>query len=546
MSDPSFNTAPAAQKDSLRRRGFFFFYLLLFPLLLQLIFGCFSFSLTEWGNWFAGLLFRGIPGGLLLYAALKLPPKGQKIFLLLLTAGAGLFDLIDLFLLFHFGTTFDFGVWQLMKIAPAHEVTGFCKLFLLRFTTVGILLIYPVMGWLIFTVRKKKTLWLSGTLVTCLALFFFNCFAPETTVLPRDPGKELKELLHSWQSRKRHLDLEEAAKKITASHTAEEALFLLVIGESHSRRRSSLYGFEKETMPLLKKLFLEKQLFRFDNAVTPHVMTHLALPYLLTFAPLKTKDFSRFPSVADVFRKAGFKVFYLYNQTPDTEKALPFLAAAKRSDVFVSCSASGQQPDEKAVDFVQKVLSDPAKKKLIILQLLGSHWEYAKTFPPEKAFFQVPLQSSQKEKIINDYDNSLRYLDQNLFRLITLLAKEDQKSVLLYLPDHGEALYEREDFVGHTDLFPTASTAEIPFFVWLSEKARSSSLSQRLEAARQRPFYSADLPHLLVDLADIQTNVFQPERSVINKNYKAPGRNVSTRELDYDTLPDRTQPTSAP
>ena len=546
MSKSSFNTAPVPQKDSLRRRGFFFFYLLLFPLLLQLIFGGFSFSLTEWGNWFAGLLFRGALGLLLLYPVLKLPPKGQKIFLYLLTAGAGLFDLIDLFLLFHFGTTFDFGVWQLMKIAPLHEVTGFCKLFLLRFTTVGILLIYTVMGVLIFSVREKKNLWLGGTLVTCLALLFFNSFAPETTVLPRNPGKELKELLHSWQSRKRHLHLEEAAKKITSTHAADEALFLLVIGESHSRRRSSLYGFEKETMPLLKKLFLEKQLFRFDNAVTPHVMTHLALPYLLTFAPLQSKDFSRFPSVPDVFRKAGFKVFYLYNQTPDTEKALPFLAAAKRSDVFVSCSASGQKFDEKAVDRVQNVLNDPAKKKLIILQLLGNHWEYAKTFPPEKAFFKVPLQSAQKEKIINDYDNSLRCLDQNLFRLITLLAREDKKSVLLYLPDHGEALYEREEFAGHTDLFPTASTAENPFLIWLSEKARTASLTEQLEAARNRPFYSADLPHLLVDLAEIQTNVFQKERSVINKNYKAPRRTVSTRKLDYGTLPDRTQPISAP
>ena len=546
MSASPLNTAPVPQKDSLRRRSFFFFYLLLLPLLLQLIFGGFSFSLTEWGNWFAGLLFRGIPGALLLYTALKLPLRGQKICLWLLTAGAALFNLIDLFLLFHFGTTFDFSVWQLMKIAPLHEVTGFCKLFLLRFTTLGILLIYPVTGGLIFTVRKKKTLWLSGTLATCLVLLFFNCFAPETTVLPRNPGKELKELLYSWQSRERHLHLEEAAKKITSSHTDDEALFLLVIGESHSRRRSSLYGFEKETMPLLKKLFLEKQLFRFDNAVTPHVMTHLALPYLLTFAPLQSKEFSRSPSVPDVFRKAGFKVFYLYNQTPDTENALPFLAAAKRADVFVSCSASGQKFDEKAVDLVQNCLNDPAKKKLIILHLLGSHWEYAKTFPAEKAFFKVPLQSSQKEKIITDYDNSLRCLDQNLFRLITLLARGNKKSVLLYLPDHGEALYEREEFVGHTDLFPTASTAEIPFLIWLSEKARTASLPEKLEEARKRPFYSVDLPHLLVDLADIRTNVFLPERSVINKNYKVPRRPVSTRELDYEKLPDRTQPISAP
>lgn len=540
------DTAPVPQKNNLRRRSFFFFYLLLLPLLLQLIFGAFSFSLTEWGNWSAAFLFRSVSGGVLLWAALKFPSRLQKLFLWLLTLGAGLFNLLDLFLLFHFGTTFDWSVWQLIKIAPAHEVTGFCKLFLLRFTTLGILLIYPVAGALIFTVKKRKILWLSGTLFTGGVLLFFNCFAPETTILPRNPGKELKKMLHSWQSRKLHRNLEEAARKVKSAPVTGEALHLLVIGESHSRRRSSLYGFEKETTPMLKKLFLEKQLFRFDNAVTPHVMTHLVLPHLLTFAPLQTKDFSRAPAVADVFRQAGFKVFYIYNQTPDTEDALPFLAAAKRSDVFVSLSGSRRQFDEKAVDLVRHFLTDPAEKKLIILHLLGNHWEYGKTFPPDKALFKVSPKASPKEKIINDYDNSLRCLDQNLFRLITLLAKENKESVFLYLSDHGEALYEREDFAGHTDLFPTASTAEIPFVIWLSEKARTPSRVKQLTAARKRPFFSADLPHLLTELAQIKTNLFLPERSVINDTYKAPRRPVSTRQLNYDELPDRTHPTSEP
>ena len=95
------DTAPVPPKDNLRRRSFFFFYLLLLPLLLQLIFGAFSFSLTEWGNWSAAFLFRSVSGGVLLWAALKFPSRRQKLFLWLLTLGAGLFNLLDLFLLFY-------------------------------------------------------------------------------------------------------------------------------------------------------------------------------------------------------------------------------------------------------------------------------------------------------------------------------------------------------------------------------------------------------------------------------------------------------------
>ena len=187
-------------------------------------------------------------------------------------------------------------VWQLMGTAPFHEVKGFFKLFLLRFSTLGLLLIYPVLGFIIFSVKKKKGLFLGLLLFSGAVLLFFNSVAPEV-ILPRNPVGRLKDLVQSWQSLQLHKNLEEAAQSVTASNSDEEAIYMLVIGESHSRRRSSLYGFPLNTTPNLKKLYDEKKIFRFDDAVTPHVMTHLALPRLITFTEGTEKDFSRSPAL---------------------------------------------------------------------------------------------------------------------------------------------------------------------------------------------------------------------------------------------------------
>ncbi len=535
---------PLPQKDFLYRWNFFFTWLLLFPLLLQLIFGLFSFTGAQWSNWLATLLFRGIAGTLFILLLPRIPRKAACALMIAGSIGAGIFNLLDIFLLLHFGTTFDYGIWQLIRIAPWHEAKGFFQLFLLRFTTLAILLLYPAAGIIIFTVKKNKTLLTLLLLFTGAVLFFFNSVIPPKKLHIATPAENLKSFLRSWQSVQLHQELEKASSSLIVSNDDSEALYVLVIGESHSRRRSSFYGFSKNTTPELKKMVQQKQIFRFDDAVTPHTMTIFALPELLTLYRGEKKHFSHFPSLPDIFRKAGFKVWYICNQTPDSEKELPFLAAAKRSDHFISLTRSKQEPDGKIIDIFSKILQSPYAKKLIIIQLLGNHWEYSSTYPKGEGVFKSSAQASHREKIINEYDNSLHYLDKNLARLISLLEKQNKNSFFLYLADHGESLYEEDNFAGHSDLFPTAATAEIPMFLWLSPHFARPELKKAAARAAKIPFLSSDLPHLLMELAGVKANCFQPERSLLNPAYKKTLRRVSTRSVEYETMKNRSTPVS--
>ena len=537
---------PSFQKTFLRRRSFFFAYLLVFPLLLQLLFGAASFSEKEWFNWGYALFFRLLAGGLFIFCTFPAPEKISRCLLAGAAVITGIFNLLDIFLLVNFGTLFDYGVWKLMSIAPGEEVSGFFQLFLLRFSTLVILLIYPAAGLIIFKVKSRKILFTALLLFTGIIMLFFNCTSAGKIFSLSSPAERLTGFIKSWKSSQLRADLKKNAADVTACSSVPEALYTVIIGESHSRRRSSLYGFPVENMPRLKQLFQQKKIFRFDNAVTPHVMTHLAMPGLLTLQKKNTHGFSGAVSIMDLFRKAGFKVWYIYNQMPDSEDDLPFLAAAKRADVFISLSGRRRSHDGEAGKIFDELLHEPAPLKAVFIHLRGNHWEYGKTFPESFRHFKYPAGADRQTKLLTDYDNSLYYLDHFLAGVIRTAGKQKKNSFILYLPDHGESLYEEENFAGHTDLFPTAASAEIPMLLWLSENYARPELREKIRRSLEKPFISSDLPHLLLELSGVDSQLFIPERSLLNEAYSARPRLVSTKKIDYDSMKNRSKPISAP
>ena len=546
--------APPAQDsapDIRRRWTLFFGYVLCFPPLLQLFFGAGRFSGADWQNWGLSLLFRVLLASLFFVCLPRKNAAAGWAVMIPASLTAGLFVLPDLYLLVNFGTLLDGETLRLMAIAPASEIRGFLQLFFCRFSTLVLLLLFPAAGLLIFRVKKHKILWGALGALTAGVLLLLS-FAPGKGRAAGEPspGERLGSFFAERQAAALRLDVAEAGLRVKARNEDLEALYILVIGESHSRRRSSLYGCARPTTPGLKKLFEAGKLHRFDDAVSPHVMTHLALPVMLTLAEASEPKtaFRHKPNLPDIFRNAGFKVWYAYNQFPDSEKELPFLAVAKRADVFLSLHE--EKFDGVFVGVLEKILRDPAPRKLLIFHLRGSHWAYRENYPPEHRFFTgrapglTPAQERHRE-IIDDYDNALRYMDGVLSQLIERAAAEKKNAFLLYLPDHGEALYEEEGFVGHTDLFPTASSCEIPMVLWLSEKYARPAIRSELPEAVKRPFSSEDLPHLLMELAGIESPCFRPERSILNIAYEKRPRRISTRAVPYDSMKNRSVPTSA-
>ena len=112
--------------------------------------------------------------------------------------------------------------------------------------------------------------------------------------------------------------------------------------------------------------------------------------------------------------------------------------------------------DDYLLALVQEELAKGNRKQFIVLHTYGSHFNYRERYPAEAAFFQpdspADAEFKYRDNLINAYDNSIRYTDDFLSRLIGLLQQQDAGSAMLYTSDHGEDIFD-----DHRHLFLHAS-----------------------------------------------------------------------------------------
>lgn len=82
----------------------------------------------------------------------------------------------------------------------------------------------------------------------------------------------------------------------------------------------------------------------------------------------------------------------------------------------------------------------------------------------------VDAEVKYKDNLINAYDNSIRYTDNFLVRLIDMLQEQHVNSALIYTSDHGEDIFDdnRHLFL-HASPVPSYYQIHVPFFIWMSE-----------------------------------------------------------------------------
>jgi len=278
--------------------------------------------------------------------------------------------------------------------------------------------------------------------------------------------KKLKQLAN-----KRTDEIEET--KINKIYKGNET-YVLVLGESTSRNHLSLYNYYRNTNPKFKEI--QNQLFIFNDVISPHSHSTMALSKILTFANYENKkNYYDKGSLIQYIKKAGFQTYWLSNQTPIGIWDLGTTTLAKSSDklVFVNNGKNYKEKslDEKVLIPFKKALSDKHPKKFIVVHLMGTHGDYCKRFPVEYRFF-YDQNAEYRNKIIDCYDNAVIYNDYIVNEIIGLVNKIDSNTFVLYFSDHGEEVYDLVDFTGHTEKDGTRNMFEIPFILWVSDKYR--------------------------------------------------------------------------
>lgn len=316
--------------------------------------------------------------------------------------------------------------------------------------------------------------------------------------------------------------------KITSTlSTDTPQTYIIVIGESANRMHHSWYGYTRQTNEFTEAI--KDELLIFPNVRSPFSQTMPSLERTLSFADSDNPNYLyEKGNIIDYFKQAGFKTYWLSNQYALDDTIIT--AMASHADYSKYFNFSGMKRFEKAgldeamLPDIQKIIQNDEAKKVIFVHLIGSHSAYVNRYPSEFKHFTDTLPdkklSAANYQLLNAYDDSIRYTDSIISRIIQMLKNKSGVQYMLYFSDHGEDIFDSttERILGHSELANEPMTA-VPFILWLSPtlKKLRSDIIQRAETSKTS-YNLQDAIHTVIDISSLNNTDFQPEKSILTKD----------------------------
>ena len=326
-------------------------------------------------------------------------------------------------------------------------------------------------------------------------------------------------------------------------------VYVMVVGETARAHNFSLYGYPRDTNPLLSKT---QGIKAFPNVTTQSNTTHKSVPMLLSAA--SAEDFERLfheKGILAAFKEAGFHTVFISNQLPN-HSFIDFLGEQADEHYFLKKedALQGNHYDEDLLQKLDEILpkadaSSSAhyhyryRKLFVVLHTYGSHFNYQERYPRSFAYFKPDSRSEAKSEnrrdLLNAYDNTIRYTDYILHGIIERLQKWEgiqtktdgvygqPISAMLYTSDHGENIFDDDRHL-FLHAAPKASDYElhVPFIIWTSEgfsKQYPDILKALGENRSKQVQSSLSAFHTMLGIGGIQTHYRQDEYSVASDKY---------------------------
>lgn len=271
---------------------------------------------------------------------------------------------------------------------------------------------------------------------------------------------------HQYQKNKKEILLPNATIKDN-----QKSVVVLVIGESARKQNFSLYGYNKNTNPLLSK--------------TPNLF-HLDATSCATYTTAGVKGILEYKDTDDLYE---ILPNYLYRNNVDViwrttnwgEPPIHIKEYQGRDVLMPTCKGEGCNYDEVLLNGLkEQILASKKNKILIVLHTSTSHGPtYSQKYPPKFETFKpvcnsVELGKCSHTELINAYDNTIVYTDYLLSKVIEDLKElKEYHSAMLFVSDHGESLGEKNLYMHGLPLsIAPKEQYEIPFLVWLSDGSK--------------------------------------------------------------------------
>ena len=319
----------------------------------------------------------------------------------------------------------------------------------------------------------------------------------------------------------------------THPHDSAE-VYVMVIGETARSNNFSLYGYHRDTNPMLTTLVSDSSLIVFRDVRTESNTTHKSVPMLLTSA--SASDYSalyREKGIIAAFKEAGFHTSFISNQLPN-HSFIDFLGMEADSCLFIKESerAKDNVSDMELLPIVKDILEKGRKKEFIVLHTYGSHFKYNERYPRNMAHFLPDNESQAKyenrQQLVNAYDNTIRITDKFLYELSSILSSSACQSAWLYTSDHGENIYDdnRNKFL-HASPNPSEYELRVPLLAWTSASYRSAypDIIRALRSNSDKCVStSISFFHTMLEMGGIKTKNLDLTKSLAGRDYKVQPR----------------------
>ena len=347
------------------------------------------------------------------------------------------------------------------------------------------------------------------------------------------------------------------ASKMAATTTlgaCDTLHIVLVIGESYSKRHAAIYGYDLDTTPRQQEALDSGCLFVFTDAVSPYNMTTMAVRNMLSTNSLSMdEEWSEKPLLTVLFKRADYHVMMWDNQMGQNGNVSiqDFTLSSllhnneMRQMAYTQYNTTTNDLDMPFADSCLHATNlQQHCHTLAIYHLAGQHFAARNHYPSDgsydvfsyKDIRRNDLSEAQRQEIA-EYDNATRYNDAVIGHIMDYYRHTP--AVMIYLSDHGEEVYDYRHFIGRShekNKSPEAIRCqyEIPMTIWSNSfKQQYPELVKAIATAASKPFMADNLPHMLLDMAAIETPYYNEKKDMLSRSYRC-GTRLIQNTTDYD------------
>lgn len=301
----------------------------------------------------------------------------------------------------------------------------------------------------------------------------------------------------------------------------DPAIVVLVIGESARAQNFSLYGYRRNTNPLLEQAGVyalphSHSCATYTTASVRCMLSHVSPGALDSYEPLPS--YLHREGVDVIWRSKNFG-----------EPHMKIDSYQHAGDLRADCQGSDCEYDEVLLAGLEKRIRSSTRKKIfVVLHQHGSHGpSYYSLYPKRFEVFKpvcmsVDLSQCTSAGLINAYDNSILYTDYFLYRAIQMLKSFPKTpSVLMYVSDHGESLGEYGLYLHGTPYSISPDfQKDVPFLVWMSDDFKQKKEISMAQLTPQATHSQANVFHSVMGAFDMRSAIYDRRLNIFSNATK--------------------------